>query len=71
MHVLAMHGGMHSMFRMHVFEVHSAYLHVPYHLHRVQSSANVWTDRRQADIAIAGGGFAETEGAIAARTEAS
>jgi hypothetical protein len=74
-HVHAMYGwlhGVHAMFRVHLLAVHSAYVQVPYDLHRVQSSADVWTDgRRQADIAIAGVGLAEIEGAIAARAEAS
>jgi hypothetical protein len=70
MYVLAVFGRMHAMFRVHMLEVHGAYVHVPHNLHGVQSFADVWTDRRQADIAIAGDGFTEIEGAIAARAEA-
>jgi len=61
----------HAMLRVHVLEMHSAYVHVPYDLHRVQPSAVVWADRHQADVTFAGGGFAEIEGATAARAEAS
>lgn len=66
MHVFAMHGRLHEMFRVHVLEVHSAYVHVPYGLHGLQ-----WSDGRQADLEVAGGRFAEIEGATAARAEAS
>ena len=68
--VFAVHGRMHAMFRVHMLEVHRAYVHVSHDLHGVQSIADVWTDgRRPADIAIASVGFTETEGAIAARAE--
>jgi hypothetical protein len=71
MYLFAVHGRMHAMFRVHMLEVHGAYVHVPYNLHGVQSFADVWTDGgRAADIAIASDGFTEIEGAIAARAEA-
>ncbi len=61
----------HEMFRVHVLEMHSAYLHVPYDLYRVQPSAILWAQHHQAYVAVASVGFAKIEGPTAARSEAS
>lgn len=61
----------HEMFRVHVLEMYSAHVYVPYHLHRVQPSAIVWEQRHQAYVTAAGVGFAKIEGATTARSEAS
>ena len=60
----------HAMLRVYLLEVHSAYVHVPYDLHGVQSAAVVRAECCQNVLAVAGGGFAEIEGAVAARLEA-
>jgi hypothetical protein len=61
----------HAMYRVHMFKVHRAYVHLPYNLHGVQSIAVVRTECCQNVLPITGGGFAEIEVAIAARAEAS
>ncbi len=61
----------HEMLRVHVLEMYSAHVYVPYHLYRVQPFAIVWAQHPQANVAVARVGFAKIEGPTAARSEAS